>query len=674
MGSLRSSVRVCTMGAIVLASCGGNDGPAANAGVVVRTDPATAAQCPGGGSVVSSGLDKNGNHALDSDEVTTTTVVCMTVLTRLVAEPPGAHCADGGTAVLSGPDRNGDGTLGADEVIHTDYVCGKPLLHSLAAEPAGAHCAEGGVAFSFGIDDNSNGTLDAAEVTDIEYACGNTLSRDVSISQAGELDALAPVIAINGSLTISGTSLLSVALPALQHVDGDLTISNNGRLATLDLPQLRAVAGSLTLAGDAVATIHAPLLHRLGGLAITGDGSLHDLAAFSALAEVTGDVQVTGNAALTAIDLPTARAGGKLVIQDDPALTTLHWVLAQRQRDVVIQNTGLERLELTTDFDFASGAVVEAVSVTGNTKLTTATLTLDQTGPLTIQGNAVLDSVTLDVSTVHGGVTVQTNPTQRFLTFQSQIRPNGQQVIEGSVNISAPLINLAFLPEIPPAIITGNLGIIGTQLTELSGPEIGGTLDVENNPALSAPLFVFTFDSLKVINNPKLVQLLSEPAFNRSLSSVTISGNAALTDITGLSTVRSIELGLTVTDNPKLTSGLSSGLVELGNLQVKNNAALTDLGLPSLQTVGPILAGTISIDTNPALISISLPALTSATEIDITANLLARHVAMPALTHATTVSVVGNPVLPTCEINQVFGHVGATTLTVRNNDDATMCP
>src|SRR5262249_22842934 len=150
----------------------------------------SAADCPYGGSVVSSGLDGNGNGVLDDAEAMNRSVVCRAaptqpppvVLVRLVPEPPGGHCSAGGTAVQSGPDDNRNGVLDDSEVVHIDFACGQVLLARLAAEPPGAHCSIGGVAFLAGRDADGDGVLADTEVETRSYECGDVIARDVEIT------------------------------------------------------------------------------------------------------------------------------------------------------------------------------------------------------------------------------------------------------------------------------------------------------------------------------------------------------------------------------------------------------------------------------------------------------------------------------------------------------------
>lgn len=92
------------------------------------------ATCPAGGTDVRVGLDLDGNGVLDDAEVSSSAPVCggvtgtagadgRTSLVVLVPEPAGANCTFGGHEVQSGVDMNGNGALDADEVQTTGYVC-----------------------------------------------------------------------------------------------------------------------------------------------------------------------------------------------------------------------------------------------------------------------------------------------------------------------------------------------------------------------------------------------------------------------------------------------------------------------------------------------------------------------------------------------------------------------
>lgn len=178
--------------------CNGTDGSAGRASLsAVAAEPA-GANCAAGGSRVTSGLDTNGNGALDAAEVTATAYAChgragdtgaagangFSSLVAVAAEPAGANCSAGGSRITAGLDTNRNGVLDTSEVTSTSYACdgaagatgstgaaGATALTAVDTEPAGANCANGGSRIRSGLDANGNGTLDAAEVTGSAYVC-----------------------------------------------------------------------------------------------------------------------------------------------------------------------------------------------------------------------------------------------------------------------------------------------------------------------------------------------------------------------------------------------------------------------------------------------------------------------------------------------------------------------
>ena len=68
-------------------------------------------------------------------------------LLRTTIEAPGTHCPSGGTRVETGLDDNGNQALDAAEVDSTVYVCNGADGQPVAATPeaAGANCPQGGV-------------------------------------------------------------------------------------------------------------------------------------------------------------------------------------------------------------------------------------------------------------------------------------------------------------------------------------------------------------------------------------------------------------------------------------------------------------------------------------------------------------------------------------------------
>ncbi len=277
----------------VLVGCGDDAASTPSRGegrAVSRVEPASTAECPKGGSVVSSGVDDDGDGALDDAEIEGRQVVCQdgvpnepgtpgtpgtpgeaALLSRTSPVPPGEACALGGAAVVAGRDDDGDGELDEAEIETTRYVCHAATLTRMRAEPPGERCAGGGIAFLVGRDGDGDGELDDGEVSSTEYECSDVLSRDVEVKTADDLALLAGVRVINGSLDVRQTSgespkIERFDLPALEYVGGALRVVGNEGLARVSMPALGRVGDELLIdQNDSLVELSLPSLARVGG-------------------------------------------------------------------------------------------------------------------------------------------------------------------------------------------------------------------------------------------------------------------------------------------------------------------------------------------------------------------------------------------------------------------------
>ena len=154
MSSLFSSRhlgRLSTFGVLALlliAGCGddGDDGQTP----IIESQDASEEQCPGGGTVIITGLDTEGDGEINADhESYTETVLCdgtdgdpgddgapgddggdgdTVGLVSTSAEDPGDNCEVGGIRVETGFDTTGDGEI--DDVEDVNYVCSAPSCAS----------------------------------------------------------------------------------------------------------------------------------------------------------------------------------------------------------------------------------------------------------------------------------------------------------------------------------------------------------------------------------------------------------------------------------------------------------------------------------------------------------------------------------------------------------------
>ena len=185
--------------------CNGVDG---NDGLIKTTNEAAGMNCENGGIKIDSGIDTNGNGALDDDEITATAYICNGIdgnnsLTKITNEDPGINCENGGLKIDSGIDSNGDGTLDDDEITATAYVCngvdGNNSLTKITNEAAGANCGNGGLKIDTGVDNNTNGVLDDDEIRATAYTCNGV---DGNISLVNITDEVAGENCENGGVKI----------------------------------------------------------------------------------------------------------------------------------------------------------------------------------------------------------------------------------------------------------------------------------------------------------------------------------------------------------------------------------------------------------------------------------------------------------------------------------------
>jgi hypothetical protein len=184
---------------------------------------------------------------------------------------------------------------------------------------------------------------------------------DVTIATSAEMEALIAqgCTSVTGTLTIIGTDLTNVDLPALRLVarlrvsgnvalttlgfpaltTGDLSVSGSA-LSGLELPALRT--GILSVTGTGLPALSLPLLTRTRALTVTDNPALSNLAApkvtstfltvsrnqvlpgVSLPALTYGVLLVAGSTALTSLSLPALIRASWLDISDNTGLTTVN--------------------------------------------------------------------------------------------------------------------------------------------------------------------------------------------------------------------------------------------------------------------------------------------------------------------------------------------------------------
>ena len=134
--------------------------------------------CEDGGIMLETGTDLNGNGILDTNEVTSSEIICNGIGRDSIAStysiPPGIDCEDGGIMLEIGTDLNGNGMLDYNEITSSEIICNGDGRDSITASysiPPGIDCEDGGIMLETGTDLNGNGILDTNEVTSSEIIC-----------------------------------------------------------------------------------------------------------------------------------------------------------------------------------------------------------------------------------------------------------------------------------------------------------------------------------------------------------------------------------------------------------------------------------------------------------------------------------------------------------------------
>jgi len=649
--------------------------PPAPPEVVTGMTAASAAECPFGGTVVSSGLDVNHNGALDPGEGQTRTVLCSDppvvpppqVVVRLVSEPVGDHCTLGGTAVQSGPDRNGNGRLDDDEVAQVEYACGEALVRRIIAEPPGARCIAGGVAFQFGRDRDRDGELGDDEVEVTEPECGTELVRDVTVQTAADAVALAGITLIDGSLRVTGTGLSELSLANLVQIRGALTIANNDALVRVALPALQAVDDALSLAHDrALASLELPGLHRVGSLIVDQDAALPDLAGLSGLNVAAHEIQISDNAALTSVDLPITTIGDALTVARNPRLARIASSLRQSLPRVrVVANDRLERVDLST-VEFAA---FDDVAISGNALLDHIALSADNLGAIAIEDNPSLSNVVATLTLQIRGDVVIRNNGPLSLTLVGSSFFGLPTEITGSLTLSGPVETFFSSPRL---LVDGDCTIDGTQLSVLDSQSsfagVGGTLRVTHNPQLATMTRLGLGGGLEVRDNTALTELgVLFQDQDELEGDLIVVDNPALRTAASLAGLARIHGDVHIASNPALTGVFGAALSTIdGDLTLDHDASLGALGLPRLTRVR-----SLAVTDCPRVTGLDLSALATASSLELRGNATLGHLQLPRLRQAD-LGVFDNPRLPACEVIAVFaGLLGEHHQS--GNDDLAEC-
>lgn len=384
--------------------------------VAIKPEPA-GPNCANGGQVIEIGTDTNGNGVLDSSEVQQTSYVCQPgaspgQLVALVLEPPGPNCAYGGEGIEMGLDVNGDHILEQNEVQTTTYLCasqvqplpqyvdGNVVVHNSVelaqlvdlvtltgdleidamqmSEPITVPMLQsaGSVHTNANTDVSFSSLQSVGTVFDLK---GNTAHLSLPNLAAARVILETPVIdpvlpALSSGSFASGSVVGTVSLDSF--ATGDIAIGSvdNSQLSSVSLPAF--TSGSLQLIGP-ISSVSVPVLRTASGFSDgVGIEVLGTRLTSLSLPQLTSSgIVLTGNTMLTTVSVPKL-ASGPLTITGN-ALSTLSFpsltssTTIDMESNAQLTSIDLPVLQSATSIQLFSNQLLNTVSAADLTSLST---------------------------------------------------------------------------------------------------------------------------------------------------------------------------------------------------------------------------------------------------------------------------------------------------------------
>jgi hypothetical protein len=316
---------------------------------LLRQRPADAATCAGGGVILESGRDLDGDGVLDDDEVEDSVPVCngddglAARDEQLVASRAEtlAECDGRGGAVLtSGIDDDDDGAI--DEVQERVVLCdgeagvAPTLLYDLTTlEPGDASCATGGLQLRLGADVDGDGALDDDEVEAAltRTVCNGPVGDEGAAGPAGAPALVAPVTVPSGACPAGGA-----AFAVGVDVDGDGVLDAAEIDDTLVLCDgLDAVAGGGGGGGGgrSEGSVAVPISLALQDELAPGQNGTRTVGALGRSRYVVDVADAVSGAAVYTVVVEGAESDVDVLVETDAGFVTLPCRLFGARRECV---------------------------------------------------------------------------------------------------------------------------------------------------------------------------------------------------------------------------------------------------------------------------------------------------------------------------------------------------
>jgi hypothetical protein len=542
-----------------------------------------------------------------------------------------------------------------------------------------------------------------------------------------DLATLAGVTRITGDLSLEPQGLMTVELPSLQRVDGQLNLGSNSSLTTISFPALTQVGGQLNLPSNTALTtlnlealasvgnrffltgvpalenFSAPLLETIGGtLMVWGADALETLA-FPRLSSVAGAITVEQAAALKALSFPVLSTAAGLTIGSLPQLTEL----GAPQLATVSGTLFLGNALAPTTLDFSSLISATGLRIEGTKLASLAALsgvTSVGTDGLQMSNNTMLTEALLPALVdIQGQILLNNNTVLTTLSL-----PEVTQAPSVRIFSSIALSTLS-LPKL--ARVTHDLTIQNTALTTFAVPVTSaGYITVTDNGSLTELTFPFTSKVTTVqIASNAVLETVRFPEITTIACNLVVA-NAYPTDCVGNS-MRDVEYAIYI-NSPSVKTVSLPALTTVGGQVRLASGALTTLEIDQLTSVNRLTAGSlpfsswtlpnltsgaISIGYMPQLTNFSAPVLASTQYLELINTPLLTSVSVPLLqaadSHLTVegtglsdlsgfpsfnsagwyLHVIRNPNLPACAAINFAAQVTAPSKYLSQNTGTGTC-
>ena len=410
----------------------------------------------------------------------------------------------------------------------------------------------------------------------------NAIDGDLWIQGGDDMADLSCLCEVQGNLYISNLPEMAgnQSLPNLEHIRGDITIFQNDRLNSLQLPKLSSIGDDLQLISSSLESLSLPIVQDIGGeLYIEGNPDL-EMIFLPELRRISSAVTIINNASLSNTPAALENVGGDINIRDNPQLLKLPF------ENLTQVNGSMQFLynDSIKDLSFPSLLILtEGASITKMAALTEIDIPL--------------------ITYVQEGISIQQNPSLQGISLPSLLETGEFFKIEYNESLSE--VNTTALERVNGDLHLRSLPLL-TNL-DLNIKFVSGDFRLQELTELQeVPLeHVQTIEQSLIFDQNLSVEELSLPSITTA-SSIIVIGNDQLRNLT-ITPMAQLNGSLEITYNMSLENIHLEITTINEDILIQANSALTGITFEGLHAH----YGSTSVISNPSLLAISVPELTS---------------------------------------------------------------